>query len=38
MRDGFVPVGRWTRVVVCECTADCVNWVEVGHVVARSLG
>ncbi|RVX04944.1 hypothetical protein CK203_019135 [Vitis vinifera] len=23
-----LKIGRWTRVVVCECTADCVNWVE----------
>ena len=37
-RGGFVPVGRWARAVVCKCTADCVNWVEVGRAVARSLG
>ena len=36
-RGGLVPVGRWTRAVVSECNADCVNWVEVGRVVARSL-
>ncbi|KAL6336462.1 hypothetical protein AAG906_018417 [Vitis piasezkii] len=23
-----LKIGRWTRAVVCECTADCVNWVE----------
>ncbi|RVW79570.1 hypothetical protein CK203_051703 [Vitis vinifera] len=27
-RGGLVPVGRWTRAVVSECNADCVNWVE----------
>ena len=24
--------------MVCECNADSVKWVEVGRVVARSLG
>ncbi|RVW57721.1 hypothetical protein CK203_111686 [Vitis vinifera] len=37
-RGGLVPVGRWARAVVCECTADCDNWVEVGHALARRLG
>ncbi|WJZ95283.1 hypothetical protein VitviT2T_014063 [Vitis vinifera] len=37
-RRGLVPVGRWARAVVCECTADCDNWVEVGSALARRLG
>ncbi|KAL6312799.1 hypothetical protein AAG906_021431 [Vitis piasezkii] len=35
---GLVPVGRWARAVVCECTADCDNWVEVRRALARRLG
>ncbi|KAL6342914.1 hypothetical protein AAG906_016933 [Vitis piasezkii] len=37
-RGGLVLVGRWARAMVCECNADSVKWVEVGRVVARSLG
>ena len=37
-RGGLVPVGRWVRAMVCKCNADSVKWVEVGRVVARSLG
>ena len=37
-RRGLVPVGRWARVVVCECPADFDNWVEVGHALAKRLG
>ena len=36
-RGGLVPVGRWARVVVCECSEDNVKWDEVGRVVARCL-
>ena len=35
---GFVPDGKWARVVVCDCNDDSVKWVEVGRAVARSLG
>ena len=35
---GLVPVGRWARAVVCECSADSVKWVKVGRAMARSLG
>ncbi|RVW36881.1 hypothetical protein CK203_103178 [Vitis vinifera] len=35
---GLVRVERWARAVVCERNADSVKWVEVGRVVARSLG
>ncbi|RVX16154.1 hypothetical protein CK203_014514 [Vitis vinifera] len=27
-RGGLVPIGRWTRAMVCECPASFVNWVE----------
>ena len=37
-RGGLVSIGRWVRVMVCECNADSVKWVEVGRVVMRSLG
>ncbi|RVW12309.1 hypothetical protein CK203_104207 [Vitis vinifera] len=36
-RGGLVPVWRWARAVVCECTTDCDNWVEVGRALARRL-
>ena len=36
-RGDLVPVGRWARAVVCECTTDCDNWVEVGRALARRL-
>ena len=35
-RGRLAPVGRWARAVVCECTADCDNWVKVGRALARS--
>ena len=37
-RGGLVPVGRWARAVVCKCTIDCDNWVEVGCALMRRLG
>ncbi|RVX08577.1 hypothetical protein CK203_014299 [Vitis vinifera] len=36
-RGGLVPVGRWARAVVCECSEDNVKWDEVGRAVARCL-
>ncbi|RVW39528.1 hypothetical protein CK203_085944 [Vitis vinifera] len=36
-RGGLVPVGRWARVVVCECPANFDNWVEVGRAPAKRL-
>ncbi|RVX07516.1 hypothetical protein CK203_025219 [Vitis vinifera] len=27
-KGGLVPVGRWVRVVVCECQDGVVNWAE----------
>ena len=37
-KGGLVPVGRWTRVVVCECQDGAANWAEVGRAMARRLG
>ena len=37
-KGGLVPVGRWARVVVCECQDGAVNWAEVGRAMARRLG
>ena len=35
---GLVPVGRLAQAMVCESNDDSVNWVEVGRLVARSIG
>ncbi|RVW86195.1 hypothetical protein CK203_046068 [Vitis vinifera] len=37
-RGGLVSVGRWARVVVCECHVGSVNWAKVGRAMARRLG
>ncbi|RVW33138.1 hypothetical protein CK203_094827 [Vitis vinifera] len=37
-RGGLVSVGRWARVVVCECHVGSVNWAEIGRAMARRLG
>ena len=37
-KDDPVPVGKWARVVVCECQDGAVNWAKVGRAMARRLG
>ena len=37
-KGGLVPVGRWARVVVCECQDGAVYWAEAGRAMARRLG
>ncbi|RVW24903.1 hypothetical protein CK203_079545 [Vitis vinifera] len=37
-KGGLVPVGRWVRVVVCECQNGVVNWAEVSRAMVRRLG
>ena len=37
-RGDLVLVGRWARVVVCECHVGSVNWVEVGRALTKRLG
>ena len=36
-KGGLVPVGRWVRVVVCECQDGVVNWAEVSRAMVRRL-
>ena len=36
-KGGLAPIGRWARVVVCECPASLVNWAEVGRALAKFL-
>ena len=37
-KGGLVLVGRWVKVVLCECQDGAVNWAEVGRAMARRLG
>ena len=37
-KGGLVLVGRWARVVVCECQDGAVYWAEAGRAMARRLG
>ena len=36
-KGGLAPIGRWARVVVCECPAYLVNWAEIGRALAKFL-
>ena len=37
-KGGLVPVGKWARVVVCECEDGAVYWTEAGRAMVRRLG